>query len=119
MTEQQKQIKAAIHTTVKRIKEIKAIRNSPGQPGWMGTDLGCELEALKGLATLLCVARAGRARRHVVVLPRLIFLPALPGKAHRTSCEVKDQASLDTLCETQMALRFPVAVPEPVAEKAA
>jgi len=98
-------LRAAIKENSVRIRQLKMVRALPGQPGWQGSGMGCDLEQRKGLATLLCLARARmRGRRHVVVLPRVILLP--PGGTKTYGSE------LDKLCDEEIAARFPGALLE-------
>ena len=75
--------------------------------------MGCDLEQRKGLATLLCLARARmRGRRHVVALPRVILLPPGGTKTYGSVRYVANQAELDKLCDEEIAARFPGALLE-------
>jgi len=106
-------LRAAIKENSVRIRQLKMVRALPGQPGWQGSGMGCDLEQRKGLATLLCLARARmRGRRHVVVLPRVILLPPGGTKTYGSVRYVANQAELDKLCDEEIAARFPGALLE-------
>jgi hypothetical protein len=109
-------VKNLIARNVDRIRELKGIRGESGQPRWGGTTCGLELEERKGLATILCLARArARGRRHVVPLPRHVALPASRGRRFGTQVWVRDQAQLDEVCDKELAALFPLAEVPPAA----
>jgi hypothetical protein len=115
MSEQQKQVKAALKATVGRIKELKAIKRankqwSAAEPGWVNGPFGLELEQQRHLATVLCAARAmARKRVHAVRFPRALYLPPCAGS--RWGAHVKDADGFAAFVQAEVAIRFPVAAP--------
>lgn len=116
MSEQQKQVKAALKECVARIKELKAIKRAnkewkgKDEPGWVHGPLGLELEIAKLTATVLCAARAlSRKRVHKIRVPRLFTTAWHPWTNVRT------QEEFAAFVDGYVQNRFPA----PPAEQAA
>jgi hypothetical protein len=108
----QRAVKARLKVVVSRIRELKAIRSKPGQPGWAGTECGLDLEQQKGLATILVMARArAHGKKHFVRLPRVMMLPPIVEGPEMVRLVppryVETQVELARLCDAQIAARFP------------
>lgn len=104
----QHDVRLALRDLAPKIREMKKLRDQPGQPGWANSNNGIELERAKGLATVLCISRARHKDKwHPVILPHVLHLPPAPGKRGATVHCVRELVELKRLVDATIAERFP------------